>query len=463
VHSQEGRVTSRNSHLDAKTAIGVPPGGEACGGMASSGYLIRERAMILRTCLALWALSSLVLAAEIRTAPLQPETIKISIDELPKPYASKSANKQPKVISVPQDAVLKAPEGFKVNLFAEIPEARWLALTPAGELLCVSSRTNTIYRLPDTNGDGIADEKAVFASKQDGLNLPFGMAFLKEGFYVGNTNGVIRFDYQKGQAKVQGPAKPITDLPGQGYNQHWTRNVIPNPSGGLFVSVGSQSNADIEEPPRASVLTVSADGSQKEIYATGLRNPVGLAIQPQTKQLYATVNERDELGNELVPDYLTAVKQGAFYGWPFAYLKPSLLDPRHAENGKSVRPQLAAKTTTPDVLFEAHSAALGLTFYTAEENAKSRFPERYRQGAYVAFRGSWNRDRGTGYKIVFVPFNAEGQPEGGYEDFVTGFLTDPSGPTTWGRPVGVAVLPDGSLVFTEEGNGRIYRVSYHGK
>jgi glucose/arabinose dehydrogenase len=211
------------------------------------------------------------------------------------------------------------------------------------------------------------------------------------------------------------------------------------------------------------VLTVSADGREKEVYATGLRNPVGLAIHPQTKQLYATVNERDELGNELVPDYLTAVKQGAFYGWPFAYLKPSLLDPRHVENGKSVRPELAAKTTTPDVLFEAHSAALGLTFYTADEDAKSRFPERYRQGAFVAFRGSWNRDRGTGYKIVFVPFSAEARPEGGYEDFVTGFLTDPSGPTTWGRPVGVAVLPDGSLVFTEEGNGRIYRVSYDAK
>ena len=417
--------------------------------------------MILRTCLALWSLSSVALAAEIRTEQLQPEPIKISIDELPKPNASKSANKHPQVIPVPEDAVLKVPAGFKVNVFAEIPQARWLALTPAGELLCVSSRTNTIYRLPDTNGDGIADEKAVFANEQDGLNLPFGMAFLKEGFYVGNTNGVIRFDYQQGQPKVQGPAKPVTDLPGQGYNQHWTRNVIPNPQGGLFVSVGSKSNADIEEPPRASVLSVSADGSKKEVYAFGLRNPVGLATHPQTTQLYTTVNERDELGDELVPDYLTAVKEGGFYGWPFAYLKPSLLDPRHVENGKSVRPELAAKTMTPDVLFEAHSAALGLAFYSAENNAKSRFPDRFRQGAFVAFRGSWNRDRGTGYKIVFVPFNDEGRPEGGYEDFVTGFLTDPSGPTTFGRPVGVAVLPDGSLVFTEEANGRVYRVSYH--
>jgi len=419
--------------------------------------------MTIRTCLALLMVCCVADAAELRTNVLKPETIKVSIEQLPKPFASESANNQPKVIPVPDDAVLNAPAGFKVNVFAEIPQARWLALTPVGELLCVSSRTNTIYRLPDANGDGVADEKVVFANEQDGLNLPFGMAFLNEGFYVGNTNGVIRFDYQKGQPKVQGPPKLITDLPGQGYNQHWTRNVIPDSNGGLYVSVGSQSNADVEEPPRASVLALSADGSEKELYAFGLRNPVGLAVHPETKQLYTTVNERDGLGDELVPDYLTAVKQGAFYGWPYAYLKPSLLDPRHVENGKSVRPELAAKTTTPDVLFESHSAALGLTFYTADENAKSRFPERYRQGAYVAFRGSWNRNRGTGYKIVFVPFNDEGRPAGGYEDFVTGFLTDPSGPTTFGRPVGVAILPDGSLVFTEEANGRLYRVSYEGK
>ncbi|MBA3313807.1 MAG: sorbosone dehydrogenase family protein [Planctomycetota bacterium] len=419
--------------------------------------------MMIRLFLASSCLTSFAAAAEIKTEVLKPEPIRISIDELPEPNLSESANQHPQVIPVPEDAVLKAPAGFTVNLVAEIPQARWLAVTPAGELLCVSSRTNTIFRLPDTNGDGVADEKAVFADEQDGLNMPFGMAFLKDGFYVGNTNGVVRFEYEKGQKELEGPPKTITDLPGQGYNEHWTRNVIPAPDGGLFVSVGSKSNADIEEPPRASVLSVSADGSRKDVYAFGLRNPVGLAIHPQTKQLYATVNERDKIGDGLVPDYFTSVKQGAFYGWPYAYLKPSLLDPRHVENGKSVRPELAEKTTTPDVLFEAHSAALGLAFYTADENAASAFPERYRQGAFVAFRGSWNRSEGTGYKIVFVPFNDEGRPEGGYEDFVTGFLTDPAGPTTFGRPVGTTILPDGSLAFTEEGNGRVYRVSYQGE
>lgn len=418
--------------------------------------------MLTRIALTFLTVSGVAAAAEVKTESFQPEPIRITIDELPKPNSTESADQQPKVIAVPENPVLKAPPGFKVNLFAEIPEARWLALTPNGEVLCASSKTNTIYRLPDEDGDGVADEKAIFATKEDGLNLPFGMAFVNGGFYVGNTDAVIRFDYREGQKEIQGGPKVITELPGQGYNQHWTRNVIPAPDGGLFVSVGSKSNADIEEPPRASVLWVAADGSERKLYATGLRNPVGLDVHPKTKELYATVNERDKLGDNLVPDYLTKVKEGAFYGWPYAYLKPSLLDPRHVEDGKSVRPELVEKTVTPDVLFESHSAALGLAFYTPKDDAESLFPERYRNGAYVAFRGSWNRSRGTGYKIVFVPFNDDGRPEGYYEDFVTGFLLDPSGPTTWARPVGVLSLPDGSLLFTEDGNGRIYRVHYEG-
>lgn len=418
--------------------------------------------MLTRFALLFLGMMSTAVAADIKTESFEPEPIRISIDDLPEPYASESADQHPKVEKVPENPVLKAPQGFKVNLFAEVPQARWLALTPEGTVLCVSSRTNTIYRLPDENKDGVADEKTVFANEQNGLDLPFGMAFVDDGFYVGNTNAVVRFEYQAGQKKIEGQPQKITDLPGQGYNQHWTRNVIPASDGGLFVSVGSESNADIEEPPRASVLHMAADGSGRKIYATGLRNPVGLAVHPTTKQLYTTVNERDKIGDGLVPDYLTTVKEGAFYGWPYTYLKPSLLDPRHVKDGKSVRPELAEKTATPDVLFESHSAALGLAFYTSSDDAKQKFPERYRNGAYVAFRGSWNRSEGTGYKIVFVPFDTEGRPEGHYEDFVTGFLTDPSGPTTWGRPVDVLSLPDGSLLFTEEGNGRVYRVHFEG-
>ena len=246
-------------------------------------------------------------------------------------------------------------------------------------------------------------------------------------------------------------------MPGGGYNQHWTRNVVVSPdSQYLFVSIGSASNADPEPLPRASVQRMRLDGSEQTTFASGLRNPVGLDFHPQTGALYATVNERDRLGDGLVPDFFTRLQQDEFYGWPYAYLAPDNLDPRLTDGGRSQRPDLVAQTVTPDVLFEAHSAALGLQFYDGEQ-----FPARYRGGAFVAHRGSWNRSQGVGYKLVFIPF-ADGRPTGGYEDFLTGFLTDPSGPTTWGRPVGVLVLPDGSLLFTEEMNGRIYRVSFGG-
>jgi glucose/arabinose dehydrogenase len=286
------------------------------------------------------------------------------------------------------------------------------------------------------------------------------MAFDEAHFYLGNTNAVLKYPYTYektvgGERLTLGEPEKIADLPGEGYNQHWTRNVILSLDGRqLYVSVGSKTNADVEEPPRASVLRMDKDGSSQKVYASGLRNPVGLAVYPKTGELFAAVNERDQLGDDLVPDYFTSVKENGFYGWPYAYLAPELLDPRHVKDGKSVAPDLAAKTTTPDVLFQAHSAALGVAFYQGDA-----FPERYRDGAFVAMRGSWNRDKGTGYKIVYVPFENE-KPVGHYEDFVRGFLTDPAVPKTWGRPVGVTVGKDGSLFFTEEGNGYVYRVSY---
>jgi len=205
------------------------------------------------------------------------------------------------------------------------------------------------------------------------------------------------------------------------------------------------------------VQVMNLDGSGRQTFVSGVRNPVGLDFHPRTGELYATINERDGLGDSLVPDYLTRLRSGEFYGWPYAYLSRDRLDPRLTQNGKSLRPDLVAKTRTPDVLFEAHSAALGLRFYNG-----NTFPAKYRNGAFVAFRGSWNRSQGTGYKVVFVPFNAEGRSQGYYEDFLTGFLTDPTVPTTWGRPVGLLTLPDGSLLITEEANNRIYRVQYQG-
>jgi glucose/arabinose dehydrogenase len=393
----------------------------------------------------------------IRTEPLSPTPIRINLKNLPPPFATESVSKGPEVVPIPQNPVLRVPSGFTVNVFAEGLDApRWLALTPNGDVLVTETGQNRIRLLRDTNGDGVADVQETFASRTNGLNRPFGMAFAGDSFFLGNTDAVLSFPYTQGQNKITGKGKKIAGLPAQGYNNHWTRNVVVSPDGNkLYVSVGSGTNVDEEPLPRASVQVMNLDGSQQQTFAFGLRNPVGLDFHPVTKELYTTVNERDGIGDDLVPDYLTRIQQGEFYGWPYAYLTPSNHDPRQKTNNKSKRPDLVARTQTPDVLFQAHSAALGLQFYD-----RQTFPEKYRNGAFAAFRGSWNRDRGTGYKIVFVPFDTKGRPQGYYEDFLTGFLLNPSTPTTWGRPVGLLVLPDGSLLVTEEANNRIYRIQY---
>ena len=395
----------------------------------------------------------------IPTEPLSPTPIRINLRNLPAPHTTESASKPPEVVPIPQNPMLRVPPGFTVNVFAENLDApRWLALTPSGDVLVTETKQNRIRLLRDTNSDGIADIRRTFASGDNKLNIPFGMAFAGSSFFLGNTDAVLRFPYTKGQQQLTGTGEKIADLPGGGYNQHWTRNVVTSPDRNkLYVSVGSRSNVDEEALPRASVQVMNLDGSQQKTFAYGLRNPVGLDFHPITKELYTAVNERDGIGDDLVPDYLTRIRQGEFYGWPYAYLTPTNLDPRQKTNNQSKRPDLVARTRTPDVLFQAHSAALGLQFYDGQT-----FPEKYRNGAFVAFRGSWNRDRGTGYKIVFVPFNSQGQPQGYYEDFLTGFLLNPSVPTTWGRPVGLLVLPDGSLLVTEEANNRIYRIQYTG-
>jgi glucose/arabinose dehydrogenase len=400
------------------------------------------------------------LAREVQTLPLQPTPIHVSVGDLPEPYANESARKPPDVVPMPEDATLRAPPGFRIQVFADDLEMpRWLALTPEGDVLVTETRENRIRRLHDGDGDGVAEERSVFATAEHGLDIPFGMAFgqTSEGqwFFLGNSDEVRRYRYRDGQGQLEDEGARIAELPGGGYHQHWTRNVVVAPDGeSLFVSIGSKSNASPEPLPRASIQRMGLDGEGMETFAHGLRNPVGLDFHPTTGELYTTVNERDKLGDDLVPDFFTRVRKGEFYGWPYAYLRPGLLDPRLTENGTSERPELAARTQAPDVLFQSHSAALGLAFYDG-----NMFPERYRQGAFVAFRGSWNRSRGTGYKLVFLPF-AKGRPVGHYENFVTGFLLDPSVPRTWGRPVGVLTLPDGSLLFTEEMNGRIFRVSY---
>ncbi|NEN92967.1 MAG: sorbosone dehydrogenase family protein, partial [Okeania sp. SIO3H1] len=342
--------------------------------------------------------------------------------------------------------VLQVPDGFTVNVFAENLESpRWLEVTPTGDVLVTETPLNQIRLLRDTDGDGTVDFSQVFADAENGLNQPFGMAFTEDYFYVGNTDSVVRYPYNIGDLEINGTGEKIADLPTGG---HWTRNLAISPDHQLFVSIGSLSNVSVEPLPRASVQVMNLDGSNQQTFAFGLRNPVGLDFHPITNQLFTTVNERDRLGDDLVPDYLTGLELGEFYGWPYAYLSPNLEDPRRAGEN----PNLVAETQTPDVLFQAHSAPLGLQFYDGET-----FPEEYQNGAFVAFRGSWNRQEPTGYKLVFVPFDENGNSTGEYRDFLTGFL-DISEETTWGRPTGLEVLPDGSLLFTEEMNNRIYRI-----
>lgn len=394
----------------------------------------------------------------VPTESFTPEPIRIALSDLPQPYASQSARKSPNVIPIPENPTLQVPEGFVVNVFAEnLDRPRWLALTPEGDVLVTETRQNRIRLLSDRNNDGVAEVKETFADAGNGLNIPFGMAFAEGYFFLGNTDAVLRFPYAAGQQQLSDQGEKIADLPGGGYNQHWTRNVVVSPDEQkLFVSVGSRSNVSEEPLPRASVQVMNLDGSSQQTFASGLRNPVGLDFHPITGNLYTTVNERDGLGDDLVPDYLTQIQSGEFFGWPYAYLTPNNLDPRQTQGDRSRDPQKAAQTKTPDVLFQSHSAALGLQFYDG-----NTFPESYRNGAFVAMRGSWNRSQGTGYKVVYVPFE-ENRPVGYYEDFLKGFLVNPSGPDTWGRPVGLLALPDGSLLVTEEMNNRIYRIQYVG-
>lgn len=399
------------------------------------------------------------LAGAVAVEEHAPERVRVRLEDLPAPFATESARRRPEVVDPPAGARLRVPPGFAVQVFAaglEMP--RWLAATPEGDVLVTETRADRIRRLVDGDGDGVAERVEDFAGPEHGLDIPFGMAFVPGAFFVGNHDEVRRYDYAEGQGALVGEGARVLALPGGGYRQHWTRNVVPSPDGQrLFVSVGSRTNVDPEDPPRASVLSMRLDGSDVRTFASGLRNPVGLAFHPTTGELYCTVNERDHLGDDLVPDFFTRLREGEFYGWPYAYLSPARLDPRRVVDGRSEAPELAARTRTPDVLIQAHSAALGVAFQD-----HPRLPDRYRRGAFVALRGSWNRDRGTGYRVVFLPFGEDDRPAGDYEDFVSGFLIDPAGPTTWGRPVGVLARADGSLLFTEEFNGRVYRVSHRG-
>jgi glucose/arabinose dehydrogenase len=381
----------------------------------------------------------------------KPTVTSIDPKTLPPPFHTESVRRASRVVAQPADAKLYLPKGFKLNVFAEggFTYPRWMALAPNGDVFVADSRANSIVVLRDKNQDGVAEERFVFSDK---LSQPFGMAFYKDWFYVANTDSIVRFRYRSGQTQAEGLPEKLVELTPGGYNQHWTRNILFSPDGSkMFVSIGSSSNVSVEADPRRAAISVyDPDGKNHRIYASGLRNPIGLAWNPKTGELWTAVNERDGLGDDLVPDYATSVKEGGFYGWPFSYIGQNEEPRRKGENPGSV-----SKTVVPDVLFTSHVAALGIQFYTGK-----MFPKEYQGDAFVAFHGSWNRQKLSGYKIVRIRFKDGNLVGNSYEDFVSGWLPSEDSNEVWGRPVGLLVSVDGSLLITDDGGKKIWRVSY---
>ncbi len=385
-----------------------------------------------------------------------PTRQKIRAADLPAPFATPSADNGPHLISRPENAGLTVPPGFHVHIWAEnLNNPRIAQVAPNGDVFVAESGPNRVIVLRDSKGAGKADVKEVFSGD---LKQPFGIAFFPPGpepthVYVANTDSVVRFPYHNGDLKAVGGAETIVpDLPGGGYHQHWTRNVVFRPDGKkMYVSVGSQGNEDEgEDPQRAAISEFDPDGAGRRLFASGIRNPVGMAFNPVDKSLWTAANERDGLGNDLVPDYATSVKDGGFYGWPNYYIGPNH-DPRVSE-----KLELKARTIVPDVLFTSHVAALGISFYTANQ-----FPAEYKNSAFVAEHGSWNREARSGYRVVRIPIGRNGKAAGGFEDFVTGWTLNDG--RVWGRPVSVVTAKDGSLLITDDGGNKIWRVVYTGK
>lgn len=352
------------------------------------------------------------------------------------------------VVAPPPGFTPQVPPGFKVSGFAAgFQEPRWLAVAPNGDVFVADSGAGQVIVLGHPPTPGSPQSRRIFA---DGLNLPFGIAFHEGYVYVAATNEVVRFRYDPQTSERLGPAEHILDLPGMGYNQHWTRSLAFSADGRtLFVSVGSQTNVSIEsDVRRAAVLAVRPDGRDLRVYAGGLRNAVGIAVNPQSGALWAAVNERDNLGDDLPSDYFTHVAEGGFYGWPYSYLG------RHVDNRVASRPGLVAKAIAPDLLLGAHVAPLQFVFYEA-----AQFPAAYRQGAFLAEHGSWNRRRRSGCQVVFIPFR-DGAPAGDPAPFLEGFAPDPAAREVYGRPVGVAVDATGALLVSDDGARLIWRVSF---
>ena len=365
--------------------------------------------------------------------------------KLPAPFATNSAGNGPDKVKPPAGFLPTVPPGFRLTVFAaNFKRPRWLTVAPNGDIFLADTGAGEIVVLRDPQHTGGAQEREVFA---DGMKRPFGIAFREDYVYVGNMNEVVRFHYDPKTSKRLGEKEHLLDLPSGG---HDTRSLAFSADGKhLFIGVGSASNIDTgEDPLRAAVTICDPDGKNARLYATGLRNPVGLALEPVTGEIWTTVNERDELGDNLPPDYFTSLKDGGFYGWPYSYIGNNV-DPRV----KPQQPDLVARAIIPDVLLGAHVAPLQFAFYTGKQ-----FPESYRGGAFVAEHGSWNRATRSGYQIAFVAFK-NGKPSADPVPFMTGLVPDPTGTDVSGRPVGVTVAPDGSLLVSDDGAGVVYRIS----
>ncbi|MDR5747581.1 sorbosone dehydrogenase family protein [Caballeronia sp. LZ029] len=371
-----------------------------------------------------------------------------------------------------------APAGFDVTAFGTgLIHPRWIATLPNGDVLVAESNApaqhdenaglkgfvmkkvqkragaavespDRIMLLRDADGDGVAETRTVFIDK---LHSPFGMALVGDDLYVADTDAILRFKYENGATQIATPGEKFIDLPAGDINHHWTKNIIASRDGKkLYVTVGSNSNAAENgidaENGRAAIMEVDIESKQSRLFATGLRNPNGMSWQPQSGALWTVVNERDELGDELVPDYLTSVKDGAFYGWPYSYYGQHVDD-----RVKPQRADLVQSAIVPDYALGAHTASLGLAFYDGKA-----FPEHYRNGAFIGQHGSWNRKPRSGYKVIFVPFE-DGKPSGPPEDILTGFLS--SDGHALGRPVGVAVDGKGALLVADDVGNTVWRVA----
>lgn len=401
----------------------------------------------------LFAAAALLLAASPAALAAQPgvgERIEIRVEDLPAPYATSSVANGSRLIERTMSTTLKLPPGFEANYFAYgFEHARWITVAPNGDVFVADAGPGRIIVLRDEDGDGRADISRKFAANH---NFPHGMVFHGGYLYVADLDNVWRYGYSDGQLHATASPQAMLKKGSLGTDSgHSTRTLAISPDGHrLYVAIGSEKNIAEEAPPRATVQEIDLLNGRQRTFASGLRNPVGIAFKPGSDDLYVVVNERDGLGDELVPDYLTRIQDGDFFGWPYAYLGPNP-QPDYGER----RPDLVAKTKLPDVLFRSHSAPLGLAFYDGE-----RFPAEYRGDAFVALHGSWNAATPRGYMIARVPFE-NGRPAGYYEVFATGFWQRGEKiAQVWGRPAGLAVAGDGSLLIADDIGGVIWRVSY---